>query len=156
MCSLKLIIWKPAHWTQPNWYGITLPSTASEASSAPSIQSGQPSETQSWGIHLPSHLWQQLSFLIYFSFLPGELIIANIMVSLSKVTWSEEWLSDEWAILANHSTYFKRMARNSQDSHSFNPSWPGCCAAFVVSSLCGYQVASLFAFISWSTALDNI
>ena len=32
-------------------------------------------------------------FLIYFSFLPGELIIANIMVSSSKVTWSEEWLS---------------------------------------------------------------
>ena len=34
----------------------TFPSTASVASSAPSMQSGQPSDTQSWGIQRPSHL----------------------------------------------------------------------------------------------------
>ena len=35
---------------------FTLPSTDRVASSAPSMQSGQPSDTQSCGIHRPSHL----------------------------------------------------------------------------------------------------
>ena len=38
---------------------LTFPSILSVASSAPSMQSGQPSDTQSWGIQRPSHLGTQ-------------------------------------------------------------------------------------------------
>ena len=40
-------------------FSLTLPPTVSWASSAPSRQSGQPSFTQSCGIHRPSHLDSQ-------------------------------------------------------------------------------------------------